>query len=215
MNKKNNILILIIVILILFLVVLFLDYGNYLYFISKNFNYEFLGIFISNFVLIFIFLMTFYLIDSRNIEKSNKIDNNKINVLNMMLDRTYYTCKESLRLVINNSEMLEKFIIPKVDFNSNSNKIIDIQKNSPFSYDEQIMKMAFEGLVDWDILDKYLEIKRLFQSYVDMKITFYDIAKYKGNETKKIRSILDEDNNRINSLLDEEMKRIKDDMKGK
>ena len=42
MNKKNNILILIIVILILFLVVLFLDYGNYLYFISKNFNYEFL-----------------------------------------------------------------------------------------------------------------------------------------------------------------------------
>ncbi len=214
-RRFSKVIITVILFLIISFIILFLDYGNTLYFISKNFNYDFLGIFIPNIVLIFIFLITYFLIDRRNMEKEEKINNNQQNVLNIMLQKTYFTCKEYLRLVINNSEMIEKYIIPKINPNElDGKRIIDTQKNSPFSYDDQIMKMVYDGLVEKDILNNYIEIKNLFKSYVDMRITFYDIAEYKGKETRELRKVLEEDNIKLNKLIDEELKRIELFMKG-
>lgn len=215
-RKSSKVIVTIIIFLAVSFIILFLDFSNILYFISKNFNYDFLSIFIPNIVLIFIFLITYFLIDKRNMEKEEKISNNQQNVLNIMLQKTYFTIKEYLRLVINNSEMIEKYIIPKINPNElDGKRIIDTQKNSPFSYDDQIMKMVYDGLVEKDILNNYIEIKNLFKSYVDMRITFYDIEKYKGEETKELRKVLEEDNLKLNKLLDKELQRIDLFMKGK
>ena len=199
----------IVIFLIIIVGVLLLDIGNILYFISKNINYDFLGIFIPNIVLIFIFMITYFLIDKRNMEKEEKISNNRQSVLNIMLKKTYYTCKEYLRIVINNPEIIEQYIIPKINQNETKKQpIIETQKNSPFNYDEQIMKMAYDGLVNKEVLENYLEIKSLFQSYVDMKITFYDIEKYKRRDTDELRNDLEEDNEKLNRLINEELGRI-------
>ena len=83
-RKSSKVIVTIIIFLAVSFIILFLDFSNILYFISKNFNYDFLSIFIPNIVLIFIFLITYFLIDKRNMEKEEKISNNQQNVLNIM-----------------------------------------------------------------------------------------------------------------------------------
>lgn len=212
MKKKNEnikIVICIFSFCVVTTIVLFLDYGNILNFVSKNFNYDFLGIFIPNFVLIFIFTITYLLIDKRNMEKDEKTNKNRQDILDLMLLKTYNACKDGIRLIINNSEIMEKYIIPKIKQTTKDGKsIIDNQKDFPFAYDEQIMKMAYDGFVDSKIINNYLEIKKLYMNYVDMRITFYDIEKNNSVEGEALKETIEEDNENLNQMLNNELKRL-------
>lgn len=76
---------LIMIFLIIIIVALIIDYYNVMYPISKNFNYNFLNILINSLVVIFVFLLTYYMIDKQTLEKTKRIENNKRNTLRILL----------------------------------------------------------------------------------------------------------------------------------
>ena len=212
----NKVIITVVCFLTILSIALFLDYSNIVYPISKNLNYDFLNIFISNIFLIFIFLITFFLIDNKNIEKEEKRNKNRLNALNIMMYETFTTCKKVLDNFINDPYTLEQVILPNVS--SKKNKGVDIVKNFqelPFNFDEQIMKMIYDGFVEEKIIRRYLEIRNLYKSYVKSKIDFYDLLHYDAKELNDLKESIKNDNRRITNLIDEELERIEINMKGK
>lgn len=213
-RRLNKVVTCIVLFLLIIAIVVILDYNNTLYFISKNFNYDFLDIFIPNIVLIFIFFMTYFLIDKRNIEKEEKLSKNQLDILNIMLRKTFTDCKKVIDKFINDPFTLKEVIIPRK--NSKKENVPDIMKNFqeiPFVYDEQIMKMMYDGLIDKSIIDKYLEIKDLYKSYVKAKIDFYDLLQYDAKELNSLKESIKEDNTRLSNLISEELARIEKSMK--
>lgn len=211
MKKRNkNVLICIIIFLIIVAIVLIIDFNNALYFISKNFNYDFLGIFIPNIILLLISVATYFLVDGRNLEKEETLNKNQLNVLNIMLQQSYVTVKKGIEIIINDDYMMKQFIVPRASSKkAYKNDIVQNIQTFPFVYDEQIMKMMYDGLADKEIINKYIEIKRLYKSYVDAKVNCYDLLQYDVKELDNFKKSIEEDKGNLIRLLEEELERIK------
>lgn len=204
----------VIVFLLITIITIILDYNNALYSVSKNFNYDFLGIFIPNIVLIFIFFITYSLIEKRSIEKEERLNRNQLDILNIMLQKTYTDCKKVIDKFINDSYTLKEFIVPRNSSKKSSTpNIVNNFQELPFGYDEQIMKMMYDGLIDKEIINKYLEIKDVYKSYVKSKIDFYDLLQYDAKELNSLKESIKEDNARLSNLINEELARIEKSMK--
>lgn len=168
--------------LIIIIVALIIDYYNVMYPISKNFNYNFLNILINSLVVIFVFLLTYYMIDKQTLEKTKRIENNKRNTLRILLTQVKKECNNTLDF-IENQNNLEKFIIPKINFDSLNNSIEEALKNNPFKNEQYIIDLFEDGVADFNELEKYMNLKEKYQQYISLKITFYDLDKQK----KKLR----------------------------
>ncbi len=207
--RINKVIICIIAFISILIIGIILDCTNVLYPVSQHINYQFLELFVSNSVLIFIFFATYFLVDKRKMDKEEKLNKNKLNILNIMLKKTFATCKKVLEYFINDSYTLEHIIVSNISFKKNNG--IDNVKNFqelPFSYDEQIMKMIYEGFVDKKIIKEYLEIKELYKSYIKAKIDFYDLLQHDAKELNDLKESIEEDNKRLTRLINEELKRI-------
>lgn len=160
-------------------------------------------------VVITIFVITFSVIDKRNLQK----DDNARNTANILILSTYKRCKEILS-VVNNGDYLEKFIVPKVDFNKSDldSQIIMNLKNGPFEAYVKILDLASAGAVDATSLSKYCRLMELYKSYVSMRITFFDIHKYEGSEHKQLQNRILEERNEIEELLNSEITRLKNEI---
>lgn len=84
---------------------------------------------------------------------------------------------------IENQNNLEKFIIPKINFDSLNNSIEEALKNNPFKNEQYIIDLFEDGVADFNELEKYMNLKEKYQQYISLKITFYDLDKQK----KKLR----------------------------
>ena len=73
---------------ILILIVGALDYFNAMYFISENLNFDFLNIFVNALVIIFMFIITYILIDRKTLKNQERIENNKKGILLLLLEKT-------------------------------------------------------------------------------------------------------------------------------
>ena len=114
-----------------------------------------------------------------------------------------------LKKFINDSSALDMLI--KHASSLKKRDIGDVVKdfqNNPFSYDEQIMKMMYDGLVDEEIIDNYLNIKELYKSYVKSKIGLYDLLKYDSSALDNLKNSMIEDNKKLTNLINKELKRI-------
>ena len=165
---------LIMIFLIIIIVALIIDYYNVMYPISKNFNYNFLNILINSLVVIFVFLLTYYMIDKQTLAKTKRIENNKRNTLRVLLMQVKKECNDNLDF-IENQNNLEKFIIPKINFDSLNNSIEETLKNNPFKNEQYIIDLFEDGVADFNELEKYMNLKEKYQQYISLKITFYDL----------------------------------------
>ena len=163
---------------IIIIFALIIDYYNVMYPISKNFNYNFLNILINFLVVIFVFLLTYYMIDKQTLEKTKRIENNKRNTLRILLMQVKKECNNTLDF-IENQNNLEKFIIPKINFDSLNNSIEEALKNNPFKNEQYIIDLFEDGVADFNELEKYMNLKEKYQQYISLKITFYDLDKQK------------------------------------
>ena len=80
---------------------------------------------------------------------------------------------------IENQNNLEKFIIPKINFDSLNNSIEEALKNNPFKNEQYIIDLFEDGVADFNELEKYMNLKEKYQQYISLKITFYDLDKQK------------------------------------
>lgn len=103
---------------ILFVAYLILDYINAVDLIGlsvDNINVDIFGALINGTIVIVLYIVSFYYIDNKQLEK----DKNAKCTAQTLLKKTYSECLESLKL-LDNKEMVKKYVIPKVNGNKPS-----------------------------------------------------------------------------------------------
>jgi hypothetical protein len=114
--EKSSILKYVLISCIIIVIYLDMDFFNVFNFITKELNLDAFAILVNAIVVVFVFLITYSLVNKKTFELDQEKNNNKLNLLNILLKETYKDCKENLDM-LNNDELLKLYIIPKVDFN--------------------------------------------------------------------------------------------------
>lgn len=197
----SKIIITILTSLILIVITLLIDFFNIFSTISCELNSSFLEIIINNIILIMIFIITYFLIDKRNMDKNEEKKNNQEYVLKQLLVETYTECRKTIELLDNN-EVLSKYIVPKVDFNKTDfdNFVVNNLKNSPFKNESTILDLFKEGIFSTIYLHNYLRIKNEYQEYISIRITFFEREELTKSSRIKLRKDL---NLEFKSLLND------------
>ena len=128
---KNRVLIVTLIYIFLLSMIVLFDYFNTFSFITKKLNYNCLSIIINSLTTIYLFLVTYYLIDKRLTDIENEKKKNKEMSLYIMLKETYISCRDSIELYCDD-DVLIKSIVPKVNFNVIDDPFIESQKNRNF-----------------------------------------------------------------------------------
>ena len=136
-------------------------------------------------------------------KKDEEKKKNQEYVLRQLLVETYTECKNIIKLLDNN-EILSKYIVPKVDFNKTDfdNFVITNLKNRPFKNESTILDLFKEGIFSTIHLHYYLRIKSAYQSYISNRITFFDRKELTENTKIKLNKDLDSE---FNNLIDGNM----------
>ncbi len=176
---KNNIMISIILIISL-IVFDYINLPSLLGLDMFNINWDFyMGI--SNIVVvIMLYVMTYKTLNERTIER----EKNKKEISILLIKECYQECIKYVELI--NQETVEKYIVPKIDFNSTDNNIICNLKDSPFANENIIMDLVKDGQITKQRIEKYFEIKGIFSQYITMRIIFFDKSDFYESLEKQL-----------------------------
>ena len=207
--KKKNRLSLLMYLFIPTVVVIVLDYFNLpsiLGFKMSNVNYTLIDTVLNVSVVISLYIITFFLIDKRQIRK----DDNAKGTADILMLSAYNQCKE-LSKIVDTQSWLERYIVPKIDFNKTDldNRVILNLQNNPFAEHSHILLLAENGAISRGDLMKYLEIMELYKSFISLRITFYDINDATTDKQKEFRSKIINDKNELDKLLDSEISKLR------
>ena len=118
-----------------------------------------------------------------------------------LLKEAYKHCIDNLDL-LENDTMLKKYIIPKIDFNSLNDKIIENLSSLPFQNEEYIIALFSDGIAKDSTTKQYFEIKKMYQKYINMKITFFDINEHQDtDEHVELYNLLNTDEKLLRNML--------------
>ena len=159
-KKTRRITISIIMVLIAYLI---LDYVNVQSLIGlkpNNINIDMFGILINTAVVLILYVISFYYIEN----KQNEKDANARDTVDILLKKTYQECLNNLNF-LDNKEMLEKYIIPKIDGDKldSENKAVNNLQILPFSSFDAIVDLATNGYVEKKKFDDYLDSKKEYK----------------------------------------------------
>ena len=143
---------------------------------SEKINWDIASIVIGNLVVIGLYLITFNLLDSRQI----KMSKNQREVALLLMSKTYEQCKESV-LLFERREVREK-AVEKCDFDKviHEDKQLQYYLDFPFEFHEQIVEFASTGIISKKEFSDYLELREAF----NIRIMFFDREDL-PNSTKK------------------------------
>lgn len=150
----------------------YINLPSLLGFKMSNINWDFCMGILNIIVVIILYLITFRTLDARTIER----ENNKKEVSILLIEQCYQEVLDYVDWL--NQETVEKYIVPKVDFNSTNNKILDNLQNSPFLNEDIVIDLAKDGQITKKKLDGYLKIKVKYRKYLNMRITFFDVPHF-------------------------------------
>lgn len=157
-----------IIVLLLTLVLDYINISNYLNVKIENFNFDLLSIVINSLIVIFLYLLTYKIIDKKNIVKSR----NKSEVCRKLLLLTYYDCIDKINLFSKEEHLL--MIVKKVDFNSTEDKLSKNLQVAPFDNKNIIIDFLKDGEIDVRCFEMYFEIEKLYKGFISTMITFFD-----------------------------------------
>lgn len=164
MKKKNFI---IAIVLIASLIVL--DYVNIPSLLGlkmSNLNFDFwIGI-LNIIVIIALYIITYKKIDEKAIER----EKNKYSISVLLLQECYQECIDYVELL--NQEVVDKYIVPKMDFDSTDikNSIINNLQSTPFISENTIMDFVKDGQVSKIQIEGYFSVRKKFRQYINMRI---------------------------------------------
>lgn len=193
---------------IILLIYLVIDYFNLLMFLGiriNNINVDILNILITTLTAIILYIISYHYIEKRQVDK----DANAKDVVKTLLEKAYKHCLSNIDL-LNDEKHLRKYIVPKVDFDeiASESKIVQNLQNNPFSSFDTIMSFSQAGYVSTSELDAFLDIRSAYQMYVNLKITFYDLADSNDPAHKimqhEIEGIYKNLVGKINAVIDQE-----------
>lgn len=192
--------------LIMYILLDYLDIPSLIGLNMTTLNYDLFGAVLNAIVVITLYVITFIIVDKRQIKK----DENAKQIADILMLNTYKQCQEILKL-LNDQNILENDIVPKVDFNKSDldSPITMRLENNPFLEHIKILDFATIGVIDATRLSMYYRIMELYKSYVSLRITFFDVYKYKGEEHRNLQNLMGAKKNEIESLLSKEIECLK------
>ena len=146
---------------------------------TQEINWDIASIVIGNLVVIGLYLITFNLLDSRQI----KMSKNQREVALLLMSKTYEQCKESVSL-FEYREVREK-AVEKCDFDKviHEDKQMQYYLDFPFEFHEQIVEFASTGIISKKEFSDYLELREAFRKHINIRIMFFDREEL-SNSTK-------------------------------
>ena len=137
---------------------------------SEKINWDIASIVIGNLVVIGLYLITFSLLDSRQI----KMSKNQREVALLLMFKTYEQCKESV-LLFERREVREK-AVEKCDFDKviHEDKQLQYYLDFPFEFHEQIVEFASTGIISKKEFSDYLELREAFRKHINIRIMSFD-----------------------------------------
>lgn len=194
--------------LIPFLVMIVVDYFNLPSYVGLkmcNINNEVFGAAFNAFVVIALYIITYVVLDKRQIEK----DENAKSTADILMLSTYQQCKDLLKL-LDNQQVLETNIVPKIDFNKSdlNNPVKSSLQNSPFTEHTHIIELAENGAIVSTDLSIYLKVMELYKLFISMRITFFDIDYSQNPEHISLSKKILEDRNTLNSMIEKEIEKL-------
>lgn len=162
---KTNIKATIVIILGLIFTIIYLeiDYGNLLTSLSIDFgkiNIDLFSLFFTNLIVICLYLITYFMVDSKKqIERSNKMK-----IIKFMLIEDYKSCLRYLSILEDKTQL--ELIVKKIDTGDIfvKNDYFNILLNDAFKNWNDIMNFSSQGLIECEILEKYLRTKNNYSS---------------------------------------------------
>lgn len=101
-------------------------------------NLSLLNIMVESTIVIVLYLISYYYVDN----KENKKEINSRNTAVISLIKTYKECDCLLQL-LDNKYVVKQYVVPKVDFTSTNDIMINSFKNNPFSLSNTILEQLF------------------------------------------------------------------------
>ena len=143
---------------------------------SEKINWDIASIVISNLVVICLYLVTFNVLDNRNIEK----DKNQREVAVLILKKTYEQCREVAGLFDNPS--IRASAVKKCDFDKTiyEDPIQVRLLEAPFEFHDKIIELASSGIISKQEFSDYTDVRAAYKTHVNTRITFFDSETY-GN----------------------------------
>ena len=180
-KKTSEKIILIILMITTYLILDYINFPSLIGLIPDKINADFFSIIFDAFIVLILYVISFYYIEN----KQNEKDDNARDVVDVLLEKTYQECFDNLNF-LDNREMIEKYIIPKVDGNKtdSENKVINNLQTLPFSSLDSVIGLASNGYIEKTKLNDYLDIKKEYQYLISVKITFFDLVKPETVEQK-------------------------------
>ncbi len=159
----------------LIIILMLMDYMNFPTFLRfglSNINIDFCMGILNTGVIIILYLITYKVLDERTVQR----ENNKKEISVLLIKECYLECISYLKIL--NQEAVEKYIVPKVDFDAVENRIVNNLQNAPFLNESIIMDLLKDGQISKKQIETYIIIKGKFRQYINVRITFYDKEKY-------------------------------------
>lgn len=182
------------------IIMIFLDYINLptlLGFEMLNINWDFCIGFLNIIIVISLYLFTYKILD----EKTIKREQNKNEISVLLIKECYKECIEHSKLLT--QETVEKYIVPKVDFNSTEHEgsITSNLQNSPFLNENIIMDLAKDGQLTKNQIEGYFKVKNIYRQYIIMRIILFDAPHIYEPLNTKLHCMIDNELKKMESTI--------------
>ncbi|WP_191375880.1 hypothetical protein [Thomasclavelia spiroformis] len=115
-----------------------------------------------------IFIITFNLLNKKEILR----EKNKKEISILLLENCYKECQSYIQFL--NNEVINQYIVPKIDFDSTDHTIIKKLQDAPFENENIIMDLVKDGQISMQQIEGYFNVKQKFGQYVNMRIITFD-----------------------------------------
>lgn len=133
-------------------------------------NWEFLAIILNAIVIILLYIVTYFALDKKSIDR----EKNKNEIAIMLINKTYEDVKKQSNMMT--IDTVRKYILPKIDFNSVENTVISNITALPFINENLILELAKEGHISKNVLEDYFSVKESYSVYINSIVTFFDAS---------------------------------------
>lgn len=162
--------------LIFLLVYLFIDYSNFPTTIGidiSRFNIDFLEIVLNATTAVVVFMLGYYFVEQWNLKR---LANQKA-VAESLLLSIYKECLSSVELL--DDPLTAKRLFEQTDGNKRYNILDDLSPHMkfakiPFMSEPSLLECFREGILNKSCFDTYQSIKHNFNSYVCVRVVFFD-----------------------------------------
>lgn len=137
---------------------------------TQEINWDIASVVIGNLVVIGLYLITFNLLDSRQI----KMSKNQREVALLLLSKTYGECRESVKVF--DYPGAAKHAAEKCDLSKtiHEDKQLQYYLDFPFEFHEQIVEFASSGIISKKEFSDYLDLREAFRKHINIRIMSFD-----------------------------------------